>query len=122
MEEHDLIVSFLQTTHRLRKAAASGGQAANGFEPDTWIKRYEGLAQHLSRGNAQRLDAGGEPRACWKISQDILIRLRRLHIGTQDTQKSHVLFTEQEREALDRQLLDIQQGLNITTEVLLATE
>jgi hypothetical protein len=126
MEERDLIVSFLQTTHRLRKAAAasgsSSGQAANGFEPDTWIKCYEDLAQQLAGGNAQLSDAGGEPRACWKISQDILIRLRRLHRGIQDTRHVHVLFTEHDRDALDRRLLDIQQRLGITTEDWMATE
>ncbi|KAK8054433.1 hypothetical protein PG994_009500 [Apiospora phragmitis] len=115
MEQQDLIVSFWQTTQRLLQFAASGSQAAQDLDLNAWIKRYESLVLQLTGGDSQ------EDRACWKIARDILIRLRRLS-ATPDTRQGGVLFTEQDKEALDRRLLDIQQNINVAPESVPAAD
>ncbi|TQV99489.1 small s protein [Cordyceps javanica] len=121
MRERDTIASFLQTTHRLRKAAPSGDLAAVCFETDTWIGQYKRIIEQLE-GDHQQNDTGREFQPCWKISQDLLIRLQKLSVDTEDKQQSRVLFTDQDRDVLQRRLLDIQQRLNITKEEMEITE
>ncbi|KAK8860141.1 hypothetical protein PGQ11_010875 [Apiospora arundinis] len=122
MTDRNPMVDFWQATKKLRRAAALNGQKANGSDLDTWIKRYEDLIPQLTEKSSQRAGDATEAQACWKISQDILIRLRRLHTNTEDGQNDHVLFTEQDAEALDWRLLELQQRLNIATEVVPAPE
>ncbi|KAK7906440.1 hypothetical protein PG985_016446 [Apiospora marii] len=105
MAEQDPVLRFWQTTRELLQASASNNQTIDDFDHDTWIKRYESLAQQL--------DSGGSPMAgaseCRKTSQDVLIRLKRLAESTSSTQEGGLLFTEQDTETLERRLLDIQQ-------------
>ncbi|KAK6835948.1 proteinrelated to small s protein [Apiospora arundinis] len=122
MTDRNPIVDFWQATKKLRRAAALNGQKANGSDLDTWIKRYEDLIPQLTEKGSQRAGDATEAQACWKISQDILIRLRKLHTNTENGQNDYVLFTEQDAEALDWRLLELQQRLNIATEVMPATE
>lgn len=113
MAEEDPIVRFWQTTRQLLEASASNNsQSTDGFDHDTWIKRYASLAQQLEGGDSHMAGAS----ACWKISQDVLIRLRRLSSNKPDTQEGRNLFTEHDTEALERRLLDMRQHLDIKSE------
>ena len=124
MEEQDPVVGLLQTTQRLLQATATTDKTtgSGSLDLDTWIERYERLLEQLGGTRAQAPEAVGEARSCWKISQDILIRLRRLLPNPKDTvsaeeRQGRVLFTEQDTEALESRLSDIQQSVKITIDI-----
>ncbi|KAK8036078.1 hypothetical protein PG993_008692 [Apiospora rasikravindrae] len=121
-DQQDPIADFWQTTQRLLQATASNRLKANDVDFGAWTKRYEVLAQQLAGGVSQGVDVGNEATACWKISQDILIRLRRCSATPQSSRRESVLFTEHDTEALVRRLLDMQQSLNIPPEPLEAAD
>ncbi|KAK8063115.1 hypothetical protein PG997_015212 [Apiospora hydei] len=110
-EQQDPAVGFWQTTRQLLQATAPHRRAADEFDLDAWAERYEVLVQQLVGGVSQDVDVGR--KTCWKISRDILIRLRRLSAITPDARGDSLLFTDHDTEALDRRLLDMQQSLNI---------
>lgn len=130
MEEKDPVVSFLQTTQQLLQATAATNNTGD-WHPDAWIKRYEEIVEQLTPG----FEAYGEIRRCWKLSQDILIRLRRLLSDPkgnvsdekQGRQKGRDVFAEQDSEDVATRLLgrkapvstekqDTQQGHVVFTE------
>ncbi|KAK7958986.1 uncharacterized protein PG986_003840 [Apiospora aurea] len=110
-EQQDPVAGFWQTTRQLLQAAAPHRRAADEFDLDAWAERYEVLVQQLVGGVSQDVDVG--KKTCWKISRDILIRLRRLSAITPNARRDSLLFTDHDTEALNRRLLDMQQSLNI---------
>lgn len=142
-EEHS-IGCFLQATQELLQVATTSNHKTSEFDFETWIERYERLVVQLE--GAKGTEASGEARSCWKLSQDILIRLRRQRsdpkriplIKEQHTQntpqdnvllftakkavdtdslQTHVLFSGRDVDTLERRLLNICQSVGITTEI-----
>ncbi|CAM1505787.1 Fc.00g114240.m01.CDS01 [Cosmosporella sp. VM-42] len=124
MEAHDPIASFLEATQRLLQATATINKtaASGSLDLDTWIERYEGLLKQLGGSRTKAPEDVGDARSCWKISQDILIRLRRLLPDPKDTasaeeRQGRALFTEQDIDALDRRLFDLRQKVKLTSDI-----
>jgi uncharacterized protein (UPF0335 family) len=120
MEEQDAIVSCLQTTRQLLQATAA--KTAGDLDLNSWIERYERLSEQLAGARNQDPEVLGEARSCWKIAQDILIRLRRVRSAPKDAvsaEEGHttVVFSERDIETLDRRLLDLQQRIEGSTGV-----
>lgn len=113
------VAEFLRAGTSLLQAVVG-----NGAEPSDvgrWIEQFEYFVTRLNHeatgGTAVgAAGAAGVEKACWKISQDVLIRLRRLTaMRTAPSSESNGLsenlrsvFTEQDIESLRTQLFGIQ--------------
>ena len=124
MEDDQPILSFFRTTQRLRQDATTENETQANFEVETWIQQYEQLVGQLEGTRARGQEAFAEAKPCWKISQDILIRLRKLQTdqSAEHLQHRRVLFTEGDKEALERRLLEIQQTLKTARDATVSSE
>lgn len=114
-----IVAEFLRAGTSLLQAVVGNGVGPTGLS--SWIEQFQHFVTRLNHeatvGTAVgAADAAGVEKACWKISQDILIRLRRLAAGgTMPSSESNGLyedlrsvFTEQDIESLRTQLFSIQ--------------
>lgn len=106
------VAEFLRAGTSLLQAAVG-----NGAEPSDVGRRIEQFEYFVTRLNHEAtvntaVGAAGVEKACWKISQDILIRLRRLTAAPSSesnglSENLRSVFTEQDIECLRTQLFSI---------------
>lgn len=110
------IAEFMRVATSLLQAVV--GNDAGSVESVSWIEQFQYFVTSFNYEATVDTAVGvtSVEKACWKISQDVLIRLRRLRslrttrssesIGLNDDLRS--VFTEQDIESLRTQLFSIQ--------------
>lgn len=114
-----IVAEFLRAGTSLLQAVV--GNVVGPTDLSSWIEQFQHFVTRLNHeatvGTAVgAADAVGVRKACWKISQDILIRLRRLMTATTMPSSEgngvnadlRSVFTEQDIESLRTQLFSIQ--------------
>lgn len=114
-----IVAEFLRAGTSLLQAVVGNGVGPTDLS--SWIEQFQHFAIELNHEATVSTAVGaadvvGVEKACWKISQDILIRLRRLMTArTMPSSESNGLnedlrsvFTEQDIESLRTQLFSIQ--------------
>lgn len=110
------VAEFLRAGTSLLEAVVVN--RADHLEVVRWIEQFQGFVTSLEHGDIvdTAISGAGVEKACWKISQDVLIRLRRLE-ATRTRLSSEMddpngglrsVFTEQDIESLRTQLFRIQ--------------
>lgn len=110
------VAEFLRAGTSLLQAVV--GNSADPLEVVRWIEQFQGFVISLEHGGIvdTAISGDGVENACWKISHDVLIRLRRLR-ATRTRPSSEMddpnrglrsVFTEQDIESLRTQLFRIQ--------------
>lgn len=94
------------------------GNDAGSADLGHWIEQFQDFVTKLDHGATVDTTVGvtSLEKACWKISQDILIRLRRMRVlrktpapeGNDINGDLRSAFTEQDVESLRTQLFGIQ--------------
>lgn len=113
------VAEFLRAGTSLLQAMVGNG--AESSDVGRWIEQFEHFVTRLNHETTVNTAVGaagavGVEKACWKLSQDVLIRLRRLKaMRTAPSSESNDLsenlrsvFTEQDIESLRTQLFGIQ--------------
>lgn len=121
------VAGFLRAGTSLLQAVV--GSDACSTDVDDWIEQFQSFVTGLGHEATVSTAVGAKSieKACWKISQDLLIRLRRLKaLRAETTSESNGLkedlrsiCTEQDIESLRTQLFSIQmrwQGLGLEVE------
>lgn len=104
------VAEFLRAGTALLQVVVGNG--AGPPDVGRWDEQFQGFVtslEHESKADTAVGGAGVE-RACWKISQDILIRLRRLsarRTGSSSDGDLRSVFTEQDVESLRKQLFAV---------------
>lgn len=114
-----IVADFLRAGTSLLQAVVGNG--VGPIDLSSWIEQFQHFVTSLNHEATVSTAVGaadvvGVEKACWKISQDILIRLRRLMTArTMPSSESNGLngdlrsvFTEQDIESLRTQLFSIQ--------------
>lgn len=114
-----IVAEFLRAGTSLLQAVVGNGVGPTDLS--SWSEQFQHFVTRLNHeatvGTAVgAADVAGVEKACWKISQDILIRLRRLTAGRTmlSSEGSGInedlrsVFTEQDVESLRTQLFSIQ--------------
>lgn len=114
-----IVAEFLRAGTSLLQAVVGNGVGSTDLS--SWIEQFQHFAIELTHEATVSTAVGaadvvGVEKACWKLSQDILIRMRRLMTArTMPSSESNGLdedlrsvFTEQDIESLRTQLFSIQ--------------
>lgn len=109
------VAEFLRAGTSILQAVVGNG--AESSDVGRWIEKFECFVTRLNHEATVNTDVGAActEKACWKISQDILIRLRRLtamrkaHSSESNGLSENIrsVFTEQGIESLRTQLFGI---------------
>lgn len=117
-----VVEEFLRTGTSLLQALVGNG--AGSADLGHFIKQFQYFVTSLNHEATDNTAVGveGLRKACWKISQDVLIRLKRLRAASESedlTRDLRSVFTEQDVESLRTQLFGVQmrwQGLRPHTD------
>ncbi|KAK2604950.1 hypothetical protein N8I77_007840 [Diaporthe amygdali] len=117
-----VVEEFLRTGTSLLQALV--GHGAGSADLGHFIKQFQYFVTSLNHEATDNTAVGveGLRKACWKISQDVLIRLKRLRAASESedlTRDLRSVFTEQDVESLRTQLFGVQmrwQGLRPHTD------
>lgn len=115
-----IVAEFLRAGTSLLQAVVSNG--VGPADLSSWVEQFQHFVTRLNHEATVSTAVGaadvvGVEKACWKISQDILIRLRRLTTARTMPPSSESngvngdlrsVFTEQDIESLRTQLFSIQ--------------
>lgn len=112
------VAEFLRAGTSLLQAVVGNG--AETSDVGRWIEHFEDFVTRLNHEMTvdtavEVAGAAGVEKGCWKISQDVLIRLRRLtamgRVASSDSndlsETLRSVFTEQDIESLRTQLFGI---------------